>query len=88
LKTYATKSKVNKKLVAVGVAVIYIIVIGIGILSGNWQNSISKKEYLIYRKNIHSLGHPRSAADIDKLNRMTGKQNNISPKENTNSKTE
>lgn len=75
LNTQVSKSKVNKKLVAVGVAGVYIFIIGLGILSGNWQNKVSKEQYLIHHENIESLGHPRSTKDIEKLNRLSEKEN-------------
>ncbi len=71
LKTHGSKSKLNKKLVAAGVVGVYLIIIGLGILTGNWQNNVTKEQYVIYNKNIESLGHPRSSADIEKLNKIT-----------------
>jgi hypothetical protein len=73
------KSKINKKYVAVAVVGIYLIIISLGILTGNWQNDITKEQYIIHQKNIESLGHPRSTADIEKLNRQSGKENIDAP---------
>jgi len=71
LKPQFTKKTFNKKWVAVGVAGIYIFIIGLGMLTGNWQNNITKEQYVIHNKNIQSLGHPRSTADIKKLNKIS-----------------
>ncbi len=71
LKTQAGKSKVNKKYVAVGVVAVYLFVIGLGISLGVWEGKISNEQYLIHHENIESLGHPRSTADIEKLNEIT-----------------
>ncbi len=74
LSTAVKKNKISKKLVAIGVASIYIIIIGFGIFSGNWQNNISKEEYLLHYKNINSLGHPTSTKQIDELNKASIKE--------------
>ena len=71
LKPQFTKKTFNKKWVAVGVVGIYIFIIGLGMLTGNWQNNITKEQYVIHNKNIQSLGHPRSTADIKKLNEIS-----------------
>lgn len=75
LKPQFGKSKINKKYIAVGIVGVYLLVIGLGILTGNWQNNITKEQYIIHQKNIESLGHPRSTADIEKLNRQSEKEN-------------
>lgn len=80
LKTQIGKNKINKKFVAAGVVAVYILVIGLGVLSGNWQNNITKEQYLIHSKNIESLGHPRSTADIKKLNKISETEENNAPK--------
>ena len=71
LRTQVGRKTINKKFVAIGVVAVYLIVIGLGVLSGNWQNNITKEQYLMYNKNIESLGHPRSTADIEKLNKIS-----------------
>jgi polyferredoxin len=71
VKTKIVEKKISKKLVALAVVTVYIIIIGIGIISGNWQNNISKEEYLILHKNIETLGHPTSTKDIKELNKAT-----------------
>ena len=82
LRSQIGKKKINKKVVAVGVVAVYIFIIVLGIFSGNWQNNITKEQYLIHNKNIESLGHPRSTADIEKLNRVSERgKNNGSNKE-------
>lgn len=71
VKTQITGKKVSKKIIALAVVVIYIVITGIGILTGHWQNKISKNEYLILHKNIDKLGHPTSTKEIDELNRTS-----------------
>lgn len=71
VKTKIFDKKINKKTVALAVLTIYIAIVGIGIISGNWQNNISKEEYLILHKDIDKLGHPTSTRDIKELNKAT-----------------
>jgi polyferredoxin len=71
VKTIWFDKKINKKYIAVGIVVIYIAVISIGILSGNWKNKIPDSYYIEQYKNIDNLGHPTSTNDIKKLNEET-----------------
>ena len=61
--------KVNKKYVAIGVVSIFMLVTGIGIFSGHWDNHISGNEYLIHYKNMNTYGHPTGTAAIKKFNK-------------------
>ncbi|MDQ7816351.1 MAG: 4Fe-4S binding protein [Melioribacteraceae bacterium] len=71
VKTKIIERKISKKYIVYAIAGIYVIITGIGILSGNWNNNISKEEYLILHKNIDKLGHPTSTQDIKELNRVS-----------------
>ena len=37
-------------------------------LTGNWQNKISKEEYLNHYKLMNSYGHPTGTKEFKKLN--------------------
>ncbi|MEW6196580.1 MAG: 4Fe-4S binding protein [Bacteroidota bacterium] len=69
-----TKKKVNKKLIAAGVVLIFIAITGFGILTGNWQNNVPKETYMELNKNLESIGHPTSTADIQELNKESEKE--------------
>jgi polyferredoxin len=71
VKTRIVERKISKKYIAFGIIGIYFIIVGIGIISGNWNNNISKEEYMILHKNIDKLGHPTSTQDIKQLNRAS-----------------
>jgi len=71
LKTVIGNKRISKKTVAFGILIIYLAITGLGIISGNWQNDISKEEYLKNYKEINSIGHPRSAEEIDQLNKIS-----------------
>jgi polyferredoxin len=60
--------KINKKWVAIGVVSIFMLVTGIGMFTGHWQNKITKEEYLYLYKNMESFGHPTGPEAIKKLN--------------------
>jgi len=36
------------------------IITGIGMITGNWQNDLSSKEYLIHYNQMDGYGHPTS----------------------------
>ncbi|MFA7229322.1 MAG: 4Fe-4S binding protein [Melioribacteraceae bacterium] len=67
------RKKVSKKIIAAGIVLIFIAITGIGVLSGNWHNKISKEEYLLIHKQRDAIGHPTSTSDIEELNRSTEK---------------
>jgi len=68
IKNIVVKKTVNKKLVAIGVAAIFMLITGLGILTGYWQNNISKEQYLFYHEKIDELGHPTSTEKIKEMN--------------------
>ncbi len=72
VKTKIINKKVSKKMIALTIIVIYIIITGIGIITGHWQNKISKEDYIILHQNIENFGHPTSTKDIDELNKKGG----------------
>lgn len=63
------KKKLNGKYVLAGILVIYFGIVGFAMFSGNWQNEVSKEHYIIHYKQMNSIGHPRSTADIERLNK-------------------
>lgn len=62
------KKKINGKYVLAGILAIYFGIVGFAMLSGNWQNKVSKEQYIIHYNQMNSIGHPRSTADIERLN--------------------
>lgn len=65
---YPAKRKVNKKIVAIGVVSVFMLVTGFAMISGNWQNKVSKEEYLMHYKIMNSYGHPTGTKEFKKLN--------------------
>jgi polyferredoxin len=63
------RKKINKKFVAIGVVVIFIVVSGFGMITGHWQNKITKEEYLMHYKLMNSYGHPTGVKEFKKLNK-------------------
>ncbi|MCB9249638.1 MAG: 4Fe-4S binding protein [Ignavibacteriales bacterium] len=75
LKPVLGKNRFPKKWIAAGILGIYFLILSVGIFSGNWQNKVSKEEYLELYKDINSIGHIRSSNDIDRLNQEALKSN-------------
>jgi polyferredoxin len=76
LKSRFTKKKIPKFAVAAGVIAIYLAALAFGIFSGNWQNNVSKEEYLYYFKHIDMLGHPTTSSEIEQLNKESARSEN------------
>ena len=86
LNNITTKKRLNKKLVAIGVVSIFMIVTGYGIITGNWQNKISKEQYLMLYKNMDSFGHPTDTKAIEDFNEKSLNNNSDKKKENNQNK--
>jgi len=68
LEIIGTKKKINKKFVAIGVVSIFMLVTGYGIITGNWQNKITKEQYLMMYENMDSFGHPTGTEAMKDFN--------------------
>ncbi len=69
LTSMVTKKKVSKKTLAIAIVAIFMIVTGIGIITGHWQNKITAKEYLYYYKHMNTYGHPTGTAAVKEFNK-------------------
>ena len=74
MKNTLSKKRFSKKLVVVGVILIFISITGIGMLSGHWHNNVSKEQYISIHRNLDAIGHPTSSAEIEELNRVSEKR--------------
>jgi polyferredoxin len=68
LETVGTKKVIRKKYVTAGVAGLFMLVTGFGMVSGNWQNNISKEEYINLYEDIDSYGHPTGTESVKRFN--------------------
>ncbi len=68
LEIVGIKKKINKSLVAIGVISIFMLVTGFGMITGNWQNKITKEEYLKLYENMNSFGHPTGTKAMKEFN--------------------
>ena len=60
---------------AIGIVSAFILITGAGMITGNWQNNISKEEYLFHYGRLNSYGHPTSTESVEQFNReANGKQ--------------
>lgn len=64
-----TKKKQSKKKIAIAIVLIFMAVTGIGMLTGHWQNDITRNEYLIDYKYMNTYGHPTGTAAVEKFNK-------------------
>ncbi len=69
VKSLINKRSIPKKKIAIAVVGIFMLVTGLGVVTGNWQNDISKKDYLQHMQNLDAYGHPTSTEDVSEFNR-------------------
>ncbi len=67
------RKRIPRKVVAIGVVVLFVAVTGLGVVTGNWANDISTDEYLHHQERLHLYGHPTGTREIDELNREVRK---------------
>jgi polyferredoxin len=72
------KTKINKKYVAAAVVLLFSSVTGVGMLTGNWDNQVSKAEYLDHYKIMNSYGHPTGPKAMKRFNEEAEKSYTIS----------
>jgi polyferredoxin len=85
MKPIFMKSKFSKKNIVFGVVLIFLLVTGIGMLTGHWKNNISKEEYLIHYKMMNSYGHPMGPNEVkefDKASEEQDSQNKLNESKN------
>lgn len=78
------KKKINKRYAAIGIVSVFLIVTGIGVFTENWNNNISKEEYLLHYKLMNSYGHPTGTEAVKKFNEKANVQVNSNKKEKLN----
>ncbi|QQS35031.1 MAG: 4Fe-4S binding protein [Ignavibacteriales bacterium] len=69
-----SKKKISKKIVAVGVVSIFMVVTGIGMIAGLWQNKITSEEYMMHYKQMNSYGHPTGTKEMKHLNEQVTRE--------------
>lgn len=70
------KKKINKQYAVITIVSIFLLVTGIGMFTGNWDNNITKEEYLLHYKEMNSYGHPTGTEAVKKFNREANSQIN------------
>lgn len=68
LEYLAPKKKIRKKTIAIAVVTIFMAVTGAGMLTGYWQNDISKEDYLYHYRYMRSYSHPTGPKAMKKFN--------------------
>jgi polyferredoxin len=73
------RRRIPPKTVVPGIIVIFILITGLGMLSGHWHNNITIDEYLHHQEFLKSYGHPTGAGEISGLNVKSTRENNVEP---------
>lgn len=74
VKNIFEKKRVSKKIIALSVALLFVSITGLGMITSHWHNKISKEEYQIIYKQLDAIGHPTSTAEINQLNKALEKE--------------
>jgi len=74
LETVGIKKKINKRYVAIGIVSLFMIITSTGLITGNWQNNITKIEFLYHHKNLNMYGHPTNTESVERFNREVNKE--------------
>jgi polyferredoxin len=74
---FREKKKISKKYVVIGVVSIFMLITGFAMITGNWQNKISKEEYLNHYKLMNGYGHPTGTKEFKKLNEEVESKNKL-----------
>lgn len=78
LKTLLPKRiRIPKRIVAIGVVSIFMLITGFAMVSGKWQNKITKEEYLDHYKIMNSYGHPTGPSSMKQFNEQVDINNQI-----------
>ena len=64
-----SKKKIDKKFVGIIVVAVFVAITGLGLITGYWQNKVSKEEYQYYFPDIEKLGHPTDMKSIKEYNK-------------------
>lgn len=71
------KKELKKKYTAGIIIAVFLLVTGAAMLTGHWQNNVSKEEYLYNFKNINSLNHFTGMGSVKNSNDSTISNNNF-----------
>jgi len=69
VKNIIVKKTVPKKAIAVIIVVLFMLITGIGMITGNWQNDIPKEHYIIHYERMNSYGHPTGTKEVNEFNK-------------------
>ena len=69
--------KVTKRVVAIGVVSIFLLVTGAGIFTGNWQNNMTAEEYLFHYERMNSYSHPTGTSAMKELNKKASRNKKL-----------
>lgn len=75
VKNVLVKRKVSKKAVAIIIVVLFMAVTGLGIITGRWQNDITKEEYIHHYKLMDSYSHPAGINRVNEFNKQISGKN-------------
>jgi polyferredoxin len=67
LHTVGSDRKISKRAVLVMVVAGFVLVTGIGMITGNWKGGTTAEEYRYHHQHVHTYGHPTGTREIRQL---------------------
>ncbi len=71
------RKPLHKRWVAIGVVGIFVVITGLGMLSGYWHNNVTTPEYIHYQQHVQSYGHPMNSRDLSRMGQAPVGSNNV-----------
>ncbi len=67
LATLGTRKAIPKRWVAIGVVAVFVVITGLGMLTGYWQNHVTMQEYIQHQQYLDAYGHPTNSRDLSRM---------------------
>lgn len=74
ISTPLSENLLTIRMIPLFLLLIFFVITGIGMITGNWQNKVKTDRYRELMKNVQSLGHPTSSEDVNKFTERTNNQ--------------
>ena len=68
VKSLITGKPIHKRWVAIATVGIFIVITGIGMITGYWNSKVTTEEYLYHQQNLQGYGHPTDTKGLRELN--------------------
>ncbi len=68
VKSLITRKPVHKRWVAIATIGIFVVITGLGMITGYWNNNVTSQEYIYHQQHLQGYGHPTDTEGLRELN--------------------